>query len=157
MILRDWVWIIKYRIEVFHSAIWSWTQGLQKPRNHYGSTRSTDILLCVCQLFKDCGIQQILFLLSCKKDSHLFGSFALLKWRRIMTEILQKRCCSMRSRCFDVSGSEKLLNKLSALGKAMTLMEIIPNPDSIQTNKPFIRVQVERKFKWSITFQITSK
>ena len=87
------------------------------------------------------------FFLVARRTAIFFGSIALLKWRRIMTEILQKRCCSMRYRCFDVSGSEKLLNKLSALGKAMTLMETIPNPDSIQTKKPFIRVQVERKFK----------
>ena len=53
----------------------------------------------------------------------------------------------MRTRGFAVSGAQKLLNKLNALGKGKRVMELIPNPDPIQTNKPFIRVQMERKFK----------
>ena len=50
-----------------------------------------------------------------------------------------------------------LLKKLNALGKGKRVMETIPNPESIQTNKPFIKVHMERKFKWSITFQIMQK
>ena len=53
----------------------------------------------------------------------------------------------MRTRGFAMSDAQKLLNKLNALGKGKRVMETIPNPDVTQTNKPFIRVQVERKFK----------
>ena len=64
-----------------------------------------------------------------------------------MSENLNKRRSSMRTRGFAVSGAQKLLNKLNALGKGKRVMELIPNPDPTQTNKPFIRVQMERKFK----------
>ena len=50
----------------------------------------------------------------------------------------------MRTRGFAVSGAEKLLNKLNALGKGKKVLETIPNPDPIQTNMPFIRVQIQR-------------
>jgi len=53
----------------------------------------------------------------------------------------------MRTRGFAVSGAHKLLNKLNALRKGKRVMEAVPNPDPTQTNKPFIRVQMERKFK----------
>ena len=53
----------------------------------------------------------------------------------------------MRTRGFVVSGAKKLVNKLNALGKGKRVMEAIPNPDPTQTNRPFIRVQMERKFK----------
>ena len=64
-----------------------------------------------------------------------------------MSENLHKRRSSMRTRGFGVSGALKLLNKLNALGKGKRVMELIPNPDPTQTNKPFTRVQMERKFK----------
>ena len=64
-----------------------------------------------------------------------------------MSENLHKRRSSMRTRGFAVSGAQKFLNKLNALGKGKRVMELIPNPDPTQTNKPFIRVQMERKFK----------
>mgnify|MGYP007089766333 CR=1 FL=1 len=53
----------------------------------------------------------------------------------------------MRTRGLGVSGAQKLLDKLNALGKGKRVMELIPNPDLTQTNKPIIRVQMERKFK----------
>lgn len=64
-----------------------------------------------------------------------------------MSENLHKRRSSMRTRGLGVSGAQKLLNKLNALGKGKRVMELIPNPDLTQTNKPIIRVQMERKFK----------
>ena len=64
-----------------------------------------------------------------------------------MTKNLHTRRSSLRTRGFAVSGAEKLLNKLNALDKGKRVMETIPNPDPTQTNKPFIRVQMERKFK----------
>ena len=64
-----------------------------------------------------------------------------------MSENLHKRRSSMRTRGLGVSGAQKLLNKLNALGKGKRVMEIIPNTNPTQTNKPFIRVQMERKFK----------
>ena len=64
-----------------------------------------------------------------------------------MSENLHKRRSSMRTRGFGVSGAQKLLNKLNALGNGKRVMELIPNPGPTQTNKPFIRVQMERKFK----------
>ena len=64
-----------------------------------------------------------------------------------MSENLHKRRSSMRTRGFGVCGAQKLLNKLNALGKGKRVMELIPNPDLTQTNKPIIRVQMERKFK----------
>ena len=53
----------------------------------------------------------------------------------------------MRTRGFAVGAAEKLLNRLNALGKGKRVMETIPNPNPAQTNKPFIRVQKERKYK----------
>ena len=64
-----------------------------------------------------------------------------------MSENLHKRRSSMRTRGLGVSGAQKLLNKLNALGNGKRVMEFIPNPDPTQTNKPFIRVQMQRKFK----------
>ena len=52
----------------------------------------------------------------------------------------------MRTRGFGVNAAEQLLNKLNALGKGKRVMETIPNPNSAQTNKPFIRVKKERKY-----------
>ena len=63
-----------------------------------------------------------------------------------MCENLHKRCSSLRTRGFAVSSPQKDLNKLNALSKGNRVTERIPNPDSTQTNKPFIRIQVERKF-----------
>ena len=53
----------------------------------------------------------------------------------------------MRTRGFGMSAAEKYLNKLSALRKGKRVMETIPNPNTTQTNKPFIRIQAERKGK----------
>ena len=64
-----------------------------------------------------------------------------------MSENLHKRRSSKRTRGLGVSGAQKRLDKLNALGKGKRVMELIPNPDPTQTNKPFIRVQMERKFK----------
>ena len=64
-----------------------------------------------------------------------------------MSENLYKRRSSMMTRGFAVSGAQKLLNKLSALSKGKKVTATIPNPDPAQTNKPFMRVHVERKFK----------
>ena len=50
----------------------------------------------------------------------------------------------MRTRGFGVSGAQKLLNKLNALGKGKRVMEIIPNPDPTKTNRPLIRMQIQR-------------
>ena len=50
----------------------------------------------------------------------------------------------MRTRGFAVSGAEKLLSKLNALGKGKRLVEIIPNPDPTPTNKLVIRVKILR-------------
>ena len=60
-----------------------------------------------------------------------------------MCENLYKRRSAIRTRGFSMSGAEKLLNKLDALGKGKRVMETIPNPDPTQTNKPFIRVQIK--------------
>ena len=42
----------------------------------------------------------------------------------------------MMTHGFAVSVTEELPNKLTALGKGKRVMEIIPNPDPTQTNKP---------------------
>ena len=70
-----------------------------------------------------------------------------------MTENLDERSSSLRARGFAVSGAEQLLNKLNALGKGKIVVETIPNPDPIHTNKPFVRVQVERKFNDLLSFK----
>ena len=64
-----------------------------------------------------------------------------------MSENLHKRRSSMRTRGFSMSGAEKLLNKLDALGKGKRVMETIPNPDPTQTNKPLIRVQIKASIR----------
>ena len=53
----------------------------------------------------------------------------------------------MRMRGFGVSAAEMHLNKLNALSKGKRVMEAVPNPNTAQTNKPFIRIQAERKYK----------
>ena len=53
----------------------------------------------------------------------------------------------MRTRGFGVSAAEIHLNKLNALRKGKRVMETLPNPNTAQTNKPFIRIQAERKYK----------
>ena len=62
-----------------------------------------------------------------------------------MSENLHKRRSSMRTRGFGVSPADRLLNQLYALGKGKRAMETIPNPNTAQTNKYFIRNQKERK------------
>ncbi len=64
-----------------------------------------------------------------------------------MTEIQYKRRSSMRTRVFGVSTAETHLNKLNALSKGKRVMETARNPNTAQTNKPFIRIQAERKYK----------
>ena len=64
-----------------------------------------------------------------------------------MSENLHKRRSSMRTRGFGVSAAEMHLNKLNAMSKGKRVMETVPNPNTAQTNKPFIRVQAERKYK----------
>jgi hypothetical protein len=64
-----------------------------------------------------------------------------------MTEIQYKRRSSMRTRGFGVSAAEMYLNKLNALSKGKRVMKTIPNPNTAQTNKPFIRIQAERNYK----------
>ena len=53
----------------------------------------------------------------------------------------------MRTRGFGVSAAEKQLNKLNALSKGKRVMETLRNPNTAQTNKLFIRIQAERKYK----------
>ena len=53
----------------------------------------------------------------------------------------------MRTRGFGVSTVEMYLNKLNALRKGNRVMETVPNPNTTQTNKPFIRIQAKRKYK----------
>ena len=50
----------------------------------------------------------------------------------------------MRTHGFAVSGAEKLINKLNALGMGNRVTETIHNPDTTQTNEPFIRVKIQR-------------
>ena len=64
-----------------------------------------------------------------------------------MTENQHTRRSSMRTRGFGMSAAEKYLNKLSALRKGKRVMETIANPNATQTNKPFIRIQAERRGK----------
>ncbi len=64
-----------------------------------------------------------------------------------MSEIQNKRRSSVSMRGFGVSTAETYLNKLSALSKGKRVMETVPNPNTAQTNKPFIRIQAERKYK----------
>ena len=64
-----------------------------------------------------------------------------------MTEIQNKRRSSMRTRGFGVSTAETYLNKLNALNKGKRVMETVRNPNTAQTNKPFIRIQAERNYK----------
>jgi len=53
----------------------------------------------------------------------------------------------MRTRGFGVSAVEKQLFKLHALSKGKRVMETRPNPNTAETNKPFIRVQIGRNAK----------
>ena len=64
-----------------------------------------------------------------------------------MTENQHKRRSSMRTRGFGVSAAEIHLNKLNALRKGKRVMETVRNPNTAQTNKPYIRIQAERKYK----------
>ena len=64
-----------------------------------------------------------------------------------MTENQYKRRSSIRTRGFGVSTAEIHLNKLNALRKGKRVMETVRNPNTAQTNKPFIRIQAERKYK----------
>ena len=64
-----------------------------------------------------------------------------------MSENLHKRRSSMRTRGFCVSSVEKQLFKLQALSKGKRVMETRPNPNTAETNKPFIRVQIGRNAK----------
>jgi len=53
----------------------------------------------------------------------------------------------MRTRGFGVGVIEKRLFKLQALSKGKRVMETRPNPNTAETNKPFIRVQIGRNAK----------
>ena len=64
-----------------------------------------------------------------------------------MSENLHKHRSSMRTRGFGVSAVEKQLFKLHALAKGKRVMETRPNPNTAETNKPFIRVQIGRNAK----------
>jgi len=64
-----------------------------------------------------------------------------------MSENLHKRRSSMRTRGFGVGVIEKRLFKLQALSKGKRVMETRPNPNTAETNKPFIRVQIGRNAK----------
>jgi len=64
-----------------------------------------------------------------------------------MTENQYKRRSSIRTRGFGVSTAEIHLNKLNALRKGKRVMETVRNPNTAQTNKPYIRIQAERKYK----------
>jgi len=64
-----------------------------------------------------------------------------------MTENQYKRRSSMRTRGLGVSTAEIHLNKLNALRKGKRVMETVRNPNTAQTNKPYIRIQAERKYK----------
>ena len=64
-----------------------------------------------------------------------------------MSENLHVRRSSVRTRGFGVSAVEKQLSKLQALSKGKRVMETRPNPNTAETNKPFIRVQIGRNAK----------
>ena len=64
-----------------------------------------------------------------------------------MTENSYKRRSSMKTRGFGVSAVEKQLLKLQALSKGKRVIETRPNPNTSETNKPFIRVQIGRNAK----------
>ena len=64
-----------------------------------------------------------------------------------MSENLHKRRSSMWTRGFGVSAVQKQLFKLQALSKGKRVMETRPNPNTAETNKPFIRVQIGRNAK----------
>lgn len=64
-----------------------------------------------------------------------------------MSENLYKRRSSMKTRGFGVSAVEKQLLKLQALSKGKRVVETRPNPNTSETNKPFIRIQIGRNAK----------
>jgi hypothetical protein len=53
----------------------------------------------------------------------------------------------MRTRGFGVTAVEKQIFKLQALSRGKRVMETRPNPNNAETNRPFIRVQIERNAK----------
>ena len=64
-----------------------------------------------------------------------------------MSENLHKRRSSIGTRGFGVSAAEKQIFKLQALSKGKRVMETRPNPNTAETNNPFIRVQIGRNAK----------
>ena len=53
----------------------------------------------------------------------------------------------MKTRGFGVSAVEKQLFQLQALSKGKRVIETRPNPNTSETNKPLIRVQIGRNAK----------
>ena len=53
----------------------------------------------------------------------------------------------MRTRGFGVTAVEKQIFKLQALSRGKRVMETRPNPKNAETNRSFIRVQIERNAK----------
>ena len=74
-------------------------------------------------------------------------------WTSTDFVFFQVVCCLSKKAFLLVAGDTAIYWRLLSCH----IMEIIPNPDPTQTNKPLIRVHVERKFKCYITFQITPK
>ena len=64
-----------------------------------------------------------------------------------MFEKLHKGRSSMRTRGFGVTAVEKQIFKLQALSRGKRVMETRPNPKNAETNRSFIRVQIERNAK----------
>ena len=62
-----------------------------------------------------------------------------------MSENLNKRRSSMRTRGIGVGAVEKQMFKHNALKKGKRVFETIRNPKSSETNKPFIRKLIKRK------------
>jgi len=62
-----------------------------------------------------------------------------------MSENLNKRRSSMRTRGIGVGAAEKQMFKHNALKKGKRVFETIRNPKASETNKPFIRKLMKRK------------
>jgi len=62
-----------------------------------------------------------------------------------MSENLNKRRSSMRTRGIGVGAAEKQIFKHNALKKGKRVFETIRNPKTSEKNKPFIRKLMKRK------------
>ena len=62
-----------------------------------------------------------------------------------MSENLNKRRSSMRTRGIGVGAAEKQMFKHNALKKGKRVFETIRNPKTSEKNKPFVRKLMKRK------------